>query len=157
MDINIEERVSLAQENFKLGYNCSQAVVLAFQDILGVDPEILEKLTIGLGGGVGRMREVCGTVSAMAVVAGTLASKKSGSSEIKQQKSETYELVQNLAGKFREENGAIVCRELLGLRTGQTQSHVPEDRTAAYYKGRPCEALVGSSARIIAEYIEKNL
>ena len=159
MDLNIEERVASAQEYFRMGYNCSQAVILAFQDILGVDADVLERLSIGLGGGVGRMREVCGTVSGMAVVAGTLAAMKdpgAPSDGHKQKKAEAYGIVQELAGRFREENGSIVCHELLGLRTGQ-QSPVPEDRTAAYYKGRPCEALVGCSARLVAEYIQKNL
>lgn len=154
MRIDVNERVRLAQDFFMEGYNCTQAVVLAFEDILGSDRAVLERLSIGLGGGVGRLREVCGTVNAMAVIAGTLASLDGKTHQ--QQKKDTYSIVQELAGMFREENGSIICRELMGLRAEEKQNPVPQERTPEYYKSRPCLRLVACSARIIAEYVKKN-
>lgn len=154
MQTDVNERVRLAQEFFMQGYNCTSSVVLAFEDILNVDRDTLERLSIGLGGGVGRLREVCGTVNAMAVVAGTLASIDGKTHQ--QQKKDTYAIVQELAGAFREENGSIICRELMGLRAGEKQNPMPQERTAEYYKSRPCLKLVACSARIIAEYVKKN-
>ena len=154
MQTDVNERVRLAQEFFMQGYNCTSAVVLAFEDILNVGRDTLERLSIGLGGGVGRLREVCGTVNAMAVVAGTLASIDGKTHQ--QQKKDTYAIVQELAGAFREENGSIICRELMGLRAGEKQDPMPQERTAEYYKSRPCLKLVACSALIIAEYVKKN-
>jgi len=151
MEIDVQERVSKAQDYFKQGYNCAQAVALAFQDVLNADTQTIEKLTIGLGGGVGRMREVCGTVSAMAVVAGSIAPMEG--KPVHEQKSAAYAVVQELAGKFKEENGSIVCRDLMGIRADAKITHEPQERNDSYYKARPCIELVGCSARIIAEYI----
>ena len=289
--MDIEARVRRAEELFHEGYNCSQSVVLAFADLTGVDEVLLEKISIGLGGGVGRLREVCGAVSGMAMVAGFICdrcacgdgSAPGGSAGVAEsdgsgggasvggvsgdgvsaaslrtdadggvsgggvsvgslrtgadggvsgggvtagslrtdagarraeQKKLAYSLVQELAGKFREENGSIVCHDLLNLRVNAAKaardgkasgvdgaagasgtdgvtgtdggvvssagigvpdavgtdggtmsgglagpsaySPVPQERNDAYYKARPCQKLVGCSARIIAEYIAKN-
>ena len=298
MHMDIEARVRRAEELFHEGYNCSQSVVLAFADLTGVDEALLEKISIGLGGGVGRLREVCGAVSGMAMVAGFICdrcgcgdgSASGGSAGVAdndgsgdgvsgggvsvggvsgdgvsagslrtgadggvsgggvsvggvsgdgvsasgvsggavsadglrtdagarraEQKKLAYSLVQELAGKFREENGSIVCHDLLNLRVNAAKaardgkasgdvgaagasgvdvvagtdggvvssagigvpdavgtageavsgglagpsaySPVPQERNDAYYKARPCQKLVGCSARIIAEYIAKN-
>ena len=284
MHMDIEARVRRAEELFHEGYNCSQSVVLAFADLTGVDEALLEKISIGLGGGVGRLREVCGAVSGMAMVAGFICdrcgcgdgSAPGGSAGVAdsagsgggvsagslrtgadggvfgggvsvggvsasslrtdadggvsgdgvsvgrvsgggvsagslrtdagarraEQKKLAYSLVQELAGKFREENGSIVCHDLLNLRVNAAKaarygkasgdvgaggvavsstgigvadavgtageavigglagtsaySPVPQERNEAYYKARPCQKLVGCSARIIAEYIAKN-
>lgn len=302
MHMDIEARVRRAEELFHEGYNCSQSVVLAFADLTGVDEALLEKISIGLGGGVGRLREVCGAVSGMAMVAGFICdrcgcgdgSASGGSAGVAdsdgsgggvsvgslrtgadggvsgggvsvgvadsdgfgdgvsagrvsgggvsagglrtdagarraEQKKLAYSLVQELAGKFREENGSIVCHDLLNLRVNAAKaardgkasgadvvagasgtdgvagtsgdagasgvdgvagtdggvvssagigvpdavgtdggtmsgglagpsaySPVPQERNEAYYKARPCQKLVGCSARIIAEYIAKN-
>lgn len=263
MHMDIEARVRRAEELFHEGYNCSQSVVLAFADLTGVDGALLEKISIGLGGGVGRLREVCGAVSGMAMVAGFICdrcgcgdgSASGGSASVAdsagsggavsagslrtdagarraEQKKLAYSLVQELAGKFREENGSIVCHDLLNLRVNAAKaardgkasgvdgvagtsdsadvlgssgasgaagasgvdvvagtdggvvssagigvpdavgtageavsgglagpsaySPVPQERNDAYYKARPCQKLVGCSARIIAEYIAKN-
>lgn len=281
MNMDIEARVRRAEELFHEGYNCSQSVVLAFADLTGVDEAMLEKISIGLGGGVGRLREVCGAVSGMAMVAGFICdrcgcgdgSAPGGSAGVAdsagsggavsagslrtgadggvsgdgvsagslrtdagarraEQKKLAYSLVQELAGKFREENGSIVCHDLLNLRVNAAKaardgkasgvdgaagtsdsadvlgssgasgaagasgvdvvagtdggvvssagigvpdavgtdggtksgglagpsaySPVPQERNDAYYKARPCQKLVGCSARIIAEYIAKN-
>lgn len=154
MKIDIEERVGLAESYFREGYNCSQSVVLAFQDILGVDAQVLKSLAIGFGAGVGRLREVCGTVGAMAMVAGSLANIEG--KPVHQQKADSYQVVQILANRFKEENGSIICRDLLDARIVAKQGHIPQERTEEYYKARPCQALVACSARIIAEYIANN-
>ena len=274
MNMDIEARVRRAEELFHEGYNCSQSVVLAFADLTGVDEALLEKISIGLGGGVGRLREVCGAVSGMAMVAGFICDRcgcgdgsapggsAGGSAGVAdsagsgggvsvggvsgdgvsvgslrigadggvsgggvsagslrtdagarraEQKKLAYSLVQELAGKFCEENGSIVCHDLLNLRVNAAKaardgkasgvdgaagadgvagtdggvvssagigvpdavgtageavsgglagpsaySPVPQERNDAYYKARPCQKLVGCSARIIAEYIAKN-
>lgn len=156
MKIDIEERVEKARRLFKEGgYNCCQAVVLAYNDIFGLDDTLAASLSSGFGGGMGRMREVCGSVSGMVFLCGLISPATDPSD--KKGRTANYSLVQEMAGKFREINGSIVCRELLGLApSGQSQtilneSPEPSDRTAEYYHKRPCEELVGISARIIGE------
>ncbi len=155
-DFDIEERVAKARRLFKEGgYNCCQSVVLAYNDILGVDDHVAAVISSGFGGGMGRMREVCGTVSGMTMLAGMMLPADDPS--IKAARTANYALVQEMAGKFREMNGSIVCRELLGLvpmgsgAQACKESPEPSDRTAEYYKKRPCEELVGISARIVGE------
>ena len=143
------DRKELAQSYFKSGYNCAQSVVMAFRDLTGLTEEASAKLASSFGGGLGRMREVCGTVSGMAIVAGILFGyddpKVLGAAQ------RHYALVQELAGAFREKNGSIVCRELLG--DGAPIRTAPEPRTAEYYKKRPCVELVGDAAEILAKRI----
>ncbi len=148
--MNHEEK---ARELFKQGYNCSQAVLLAFCDVTGLDEKTALTLSSSFGGGMGRMREVCGAVSGMFMVAGLLY----GYSEPNDQAGKTahYKRIQELAEEFRKENGSIICRELLGL-SGGADSHVPELRTDAYYKKRPCAELVAMAARIMDSYIESD-
>ena len=158
MKIDIEERVAKARRLFKEeGYNCCQAVVLAYNDIFDIDDTVAAAMSSGFGGGMGRMREVCGSVSGMVMLAGLIAPAVDPS--IKVDRTRNYALVQEMAGRFKEMNGSIVCKELLGLvPIGSTQmapseSPEPSDRTAEYYKKRPCEELVGISARIVGEKI----
>lgn len=152
----IELKRKQAEENFLCGYNCCQSVLLAFARETGMDRQTLLKLASGLGGGMARMREVCGTVSAMAVLSGFI--KPATDPSIRAERTENYALVQQMAGKFREANGSIVCRELLGLRqSGQQESPEPSERTADYYKTRPCAKFVGQSATIIAEFFADSL
>ena len=158
MKIDIEERVEKAKRLFKEeGYNCCQAVVLAYNDIFGIDDNAAAAMSSGFGGGMGRMREVCGSVSGMVMLAGFIAPAVDPS--IKVDRTRNYALVQEMAGRFREMNGSIVCKELLGLvPAGSSQkvtseSPEPSDRTPEYYKKRPCEELVGISARIVGEKI----
>lgn len=141
-----------AEQLFLEGYNCSQAVLIAFEDKTGLDRKTAAKLASSFGGGVGRLREVCGAVSGMSMVAGILYGYDDVSD--KNAKANHYALIQELAGKFSDEAGSIVCRELLG-RKGK-ESPVPEDRTKEYYKTRPCARMVGLAAKIMQEYIEKN-
>ena len=157
MDINIEERVEKARRLFKdEGYNCCQAVVLAYNDVFGIDTATAAAMASGFGGGMGRMREVCGSVSGMVMLAGLIAPASDPS--VKVDRTRNYALVQEVAGEFRRQNGSIICKELLGLvpigssgNTFQQESPEPSERTPEYYKKRPCEELVGISARIIGE------
>ncbi len=135
---------------FKQGYNCSQSVFLAFCDKTGFEPETALKISSSFGGGMGRLREVCGAVSGMLMVAGVLY----GYFDPKDNKAKAkhYKLIQELANKFKEQNGSIICRELLGLGAGADKP-VPELRTDEYYKKRPCAELVGCAAEIMEKYI----
>ncbi|MCI6492837.1 MAG: C-GCAxxG-C-C family protein [Bacteroidales bacterium] len=158
-EFDLEERVAKAGRLFKEGgYNCCQAVVLAYCDLFGMDEKTAASLSSGFGGGMGRMREVCGSVSGMVMLSGMLSPADNPSD--KAGRTANYALVQEVAGEFRNINGSIICRELLGLdkkpAEGQatSESPVPSDRTAEYYKKRPCEELVKISARIIGERIK---
>ena len=139
-----------AKELFLKGFNCSQAVVGAFCEDLGLDFETAMKLASSFGGGMGRLREVCGAVSGAFMVAGL----KYGYADTtdKTAKTEHYKLIQEMAAKFKEENGSIICREL--LRVGdKKETHVPEERTKEYYKKRPCAELVELAAKITEEVL----
>ena len=155
---DLEERVAKARRLFKEeGYNCCQAVVLAYNDIFGIDDGTAAAMASGFGGGMGRMREVCGSVSGMTLLAGFMTPATDPS--VKIDRTANYALVQELAGEFRKVNGSILCKELLGLvpmgggAPAPQESPEPSDRTPEYYKKRPCEELVGISARIVGERI----
>lgn len=137
-----------AEMLFKQGYNCSQAVLLAFCDELNLDKETAARLASSFGGGIGRMREVCGAVSGMCMVAG-LCKGYSDPKDIEGKKRH-YSLIQKMANEFKEKNSSIICRELLGLSAG-ADSPSPSPRTAQYYKKRPCAELVGIAAEIAAK------
>lgn len=144
-------RVEKAEELFKSGYNCSQSVIGAFCDDLGLDFDTTMKLSEGFGGGIGRMRLTCGAVSGMVMVTGMMLSRgeKDGDTRAK-----VYSKVQELAAKFKETNGSTVCADLLGLnKSGETNPN-PEARTAEYYQKRPCVDLVKDAVRIIEEEFE---
>lgn len=136
-----------AKELFKSGCNCSQAVAAAFCDETGLNEEFVKKLTIGFGGGMGRMREVCGAVSGMTFVISAIYNEDKG---------KIYARIQEVANKFREQNGSIICRELLGLSINGADSPVPEKRTTEYYKKRPCSEIVAIAADILDEYLKNN-
>lgn len=145
-------RSEQATQNFYNGYNCAQAVMLAFEDILPIDAETAIKLISPFGGGMGRMREVCGAVSGMLAVLGAVEGYTDPAD--KTAKVELYKRVQALAAQFRERNGSIVCRELLGVAA--TTNPQPEARTSEYYKKRPCAELVGEAAGILDDYLSKS-
>lgn len=136
-----------AKNYFKQGFNCSQSVAAAFSQEMELNEEVVTRLTAGFGAGMGRMREVCGAVSGMTFVISTLYHEDKGS---------IYKRVQEVANKFKEKNGSIVCRELLGLTIKGADSPIPEKRTEEYYKKRPCAELVEMAANILEEYIENN-
>ncbi len=143
-----------AVELFKDGYNCSQSVFTAFAYRFGIDEDTAKKISAGLGGGVGRMREVCGAVSGASMVIGSICSATQGKDSESKQKN--YELVREFAKRFTDENGSIICRELLGLDVKMESSTKPENRTAEYYKKRPCVEVVECAARILEEMINEN-
>jgi len=141
----------IAGENFKTGYNCAQSVLLAFADELPLDKETLLVISSSFGGGMGRLREVCGAVSAMFIIAGLLKGYiEPCNDEIK---CAHYELIQNLAKEFKNSHNTIICRELLGLndKVEEEFSPVPSKRTEKYYEERPCEDFIKTAAKIIAE------
>ena len=143
-------RKEIAKNNFTNGYNCAQSVVLAFSDLLDADEKTLSKAACSSGGGIGRLREVCGSISGMAIVLGLLYGYEgSGSGDVKK---EHYERIQEVAKAFEEKNGSIVCRELLNLNVKHDDA-TPEARTSNYYKKRPCAELVADAAEILDEYI----
>ena len=138
---------------FAEGLNCAQAVLVAFSDVTGLDKELSMRLSSSFGGGMGRMREVCGTCSAMFMVAGILYGLGEGFTY--EEKSEHYKRIQLLAERFREKHETIQCRELLkGLAVTSTPE--PEKRTEQYYKVRPCVKFVRTAAEILDSYISEN-
>ena len=147
----LSARGDKAKQLFLSGYNCAQAVLMAFSDITGFDEKTSAMLASGFGGGMGRMREVCGTVSAMFMIVGIV----NGYDDPKdnENKKRTYAMIQQLAGEFKEINGSIICKELLGLEKPEG-THIPEQRTAEYYKKRPCAELVKISAEITEKYLD---
>ncbi len=146
-------RREMAMANFMKGYNCSQSVVLAFADMLPVKESDLLKMASSFGGGMGRLREVCGSVSGMFIVIGLLYGYDGP--ETGPVKAEHYKRVQELAHRFEEKHGSIVCRELLGLNV-KREAPIPEARTKEYYKKRPCPEIIGDAAEILEEYIKEN-
>ena len=143
----------IAMDFFTRGCNCAQAVVLAFAEETGQDPAALARLSSSFGGGLGRLREVCGAVSGMAIVAGLLYGCDDPADGAA--KAAHYARIQALAGAFEAENGSIICRELLGL-SRKHDAPTPEARSADFYKKRPCRELVGMAADILERYIAEN-
>ncbi len=137
-----------AAELFVGGYNCAQAVAVAFCDVTGLTPEFSAKMASSFGGGMGRLREVCGAVSGMLLVAGILYGYDTSDDDV--QKKAHYTLVQELAGQFRAQVGSIVCREIL---KNPPSDPVPSPRTEEYYAQRPCVRMVYLAARIMEDYI----
>ena len=150
MKVNPQERAEQAREYFTSGYNCAQSVFLAYQDITGIDEVLAATISAPFGGGMGRLREVCGAVSGMTMVAGFIAPNSQPNDN--ENKKNCYATVQALAEEFRAENGSIVCRELLGLAQ-QKDDPTPSPRTGEYYKRRPCAEYVAIAARILGEKI----
>lgn len=139
-----------ACEYFKEGYNCAQSVLLAFSDITGFDKETTLKLSSSFGGGMGRLREVCGAVSSMFMIAGILKGYTTPNND--DIKGAHYALIQDLANQFKSECGSFICRDILGLEDG-ADSPAPSKRTNQYYQERPCEHCI----QIASEIIETNL
>lgn len=148
---DIEARVERGVELFKSGYNCAQAVVGAFADLYDIPQDVALRMSASFGGGMGRMRLTCGAASGMFMLAGL--ENGCATTESPQKRAENYALVQELAAEFKEINGSLTCAELLGLRTGKTESPTPNARTQEYYKNRPCAMMVESACRIFAKKI----
>jgi C_GCAxxG_C_C family probable redox protein len=152
---DLQNRINHAVDNFMQGYGCCQAVVAAFADLYGLDDIMAKRLAAGFGGGVGRMRMMCGAVSGLVILAGLECGQTEGSNNAG--KSACYKLVQELLAKSKEQNGSIICAEILGLdgKDKAQSSYVASPRTAEYYKSRPCAAKVESAARIFADYLQE--
>lgn len=145
----METRKEKAIHLFKEGYNCSQSVFAAYSDLYGIDLKTALKLSSSFGGGMGRMREVCGAVSGMFLIAGLETGTTEGSDV--EGKKYNYDIVQQMAKDFKEKNGSIICKELLGLKKSNIEFNetTPENRTQTYYQKRPCIRLVEDAADII--------
>ena len=137
----------LAENYFRKGANCAQAVLCAFAPECGLTEEEAMRLASGFGGGVGRMREICGAVSGMTLVVNIL--RGNTDFDDKEAKDRHYALVRRLAEDFRSRTGSVVCRELLGGALAGKDSPVSEKRTSAYYEKRPCPGLVAAAAGIL--------
>ena len=137
-----------AVNNFRNGYNCAQSVLLTFAGKIGLKDDEALRLASSFGGGMGRLREVCGAVSAMFMIAGFLKGYTEPDNDIA--KANHYKLIQDLATEFKSKHGTIICRELLDL-DGTEFSPVPSARTDEYYKERPCEEFIRCAAMIVEE------
>lgn len=139
-----------AAQLFVEGYNCAQAVAVAFSDVTGLDATQAARMVSPFGGGFGRQREVCGAVSGMCFVLGTLYGYDSPNPE---KQLAVYADVQALCGQFREKAGSIICRELLN---DPPSDPAPTPRTAEYYAKRPCARMVLLAATLLDEYIQNH-
>lgn len=141
-----------ALQYFQNGANCAQAVVLAYADELGMDEKTAARLASSFGGGIGRLREVCGAVSGMMMVYGL----KKGYDDLHDPdaKKAHYANVQALANAFREQNGSIVCREILSLDRGENSDPSPTPRTAQFFHSRPCLVCVATAARLLDDALK---
>lgn len=151
----MSDRIKIATDLFKEGYNCSQSVFTAYADLFGLSRDAALKVSAGLGGGVGRSREVCGAVSAAAMLIGLKYGTTDGSDYAG--KKLCYEKVQEYIAEFKKTNKYIVCRELLGLKENENSNPEPEKRTEHYYKKRPCVQLVEDSARALENTVFKEM
>ncbi len=149
--INVQERSDKAEALFREGYNCAQAVYMAYADIYCISPEMAATISASFGGGMGRMREVCGACSGMFLVASHAIPANDPTN--KEAKAANYKLVQELAADFKAEMGSIICRDLLGLNK-KGDEPLPEERTEAYYKKRPCAEIVHHAAEVVGKHLE---
>ena len=137
-----------AVDFFLEGYNCAQAVAMAFSDLTGIDEKLSARLASSFGGGIGRMREVCGALSGMYMVLGVLYGYDAA--EEKEGKKQLYADVQALAQAFKDKNGSIICREIL---KNPPSNPTPAERTEEYYASRPCVIMVETAAGLLDEFI----
>ena len=151
MNIDVAERSARAEGLFREGYNCAQAVYMAYADLFDMDPELAATISASFGGGMGRMREVCGACSGMFLLASHAI--PANDPKNKEAKAANYKLVQDMAGDFQSEMGSIICRELLGLNK-KGDEPLPEERTEAYYKKRPCAEIVRHAAQVAGERLQ---
>lgn len=149
----LEERVNRAVDYFMQGYGCCQSVVAAFADLYGMSHTLALQVAAGFGGGVGRLRMMCGAVSGIVILVGLDCGQTEGSD--REGKSACYRVVQQLLERSKDDNGSLICAEILGLKGYEKAacSYEASPRTAEYYKKRPCAAKVESAARIFADYL----
>lgn len=167
-----EQRVARAISYFKQGYNCSQSVAMTFCDIYDIPEPLMARISASFGGGIGRMRETCGSACAMFLLAGLEVTNVDDTPQAwdssqnlypsQELKKKDYEIVQQLAAAFREQTGSIICKELLGLNKKRADGTLPEivitatpeARTDEYYKKRPCIRMVETAVRIYMNYLQ---
>ncbi len=147
-------RADRAEELFRQGYNCSQSVFAAFSDLVGLTTEEAAKMVSPFGAGFGKLREVCGAVSGMTLLAGCLQGYSDP--EDYESKKELYALIQKMCAEFKDAEGSIICRELLGLKEGEDLAE-PSVRTEEYYKSRPCIGACRTAAEIAEKYLLRNV
>lgn len=140
-----------AVELFKAGYNCAQAVAVAFCDVTGVDEKTTARMVSSFGGGMGRMREVCGAVSGMLFTLSYLYGYDTPGDDVS--KKELYTNVQALAGEFRERVGSIICREIL---RNPPSDPCPTPRNESFYAKRPCARMVHTAAELMDRFIREH-
>ena len=145
----MREREKQAVKNFTDGHNCAQSVLLAYADLLGLTPEQAAALSVGFGGGMGRLRLHCGAFSAAVMLAGMLEGAEGA---CKEHRPQTYARVQDIHRRFIQRNGTISCAELLG-RAGVPEDPTPEERTPEYYAKRPCARVIASACQLIDEML----
>ena len=151
---DIEKRVERAKALFHQGFNCSQSVFASCADLYGIEDEALAlRLSASFGGGIGRMRQTCGAACGMFMLAGL--ENGSATPHDTEGKMQNYSLVQELAVQFKEENGSLICSELLGIAP-KPQNPMPEARTKAYYQKRPCAEMVASAVRIFLTTLHRS-
>ena len=150
MSIAQSHRGQKAKANFNAGYNCAQSVLLAYEDYLlekGLEPKTVLRMASPMGGGISRLREVCGAVSSLCLLIGLADGYDTPDDE---KKKALYSKVQNLVLQFQERKGSIICRELLGLEQKHDQP-TPSKRTKEYYAERPCADFCATAAAIFEE------
>lgn len=147
----MESKIEKAIELFKEGYNCSQSVVAAYAEEYGYTREQALKMAASFGGGIGRMRQTCGAACGLFMLAGLETGCTEGKN--REGKEHNYKTVQMLAKEFKKRNGSLICAELLGLAKNTPTPPTPEERTAEYFKKRPCVKMVEEAARIWEEYL----
>ena len=148
----MSKREEQAVQNFLDGCNCAQSVLLAYADVLGLTREQAAMVSVGFGGGMGRLRLHCGAFSAAVMLAGVIEGPDGPKKEHRPQ---TYARVQEIHRRFMERNGTISCAELLG-RAGVPEDPTPEERTPEYYQKRPCARVIASACRLIDEMLEES-
>lgn len=146
-----QEDAARARALFYEGYNCAQSVFVAFADRMGLEREKAAQMASSFGAGMGRLREVCGAVSAMFLIAGMACGYADPKDD--EAKAAHYQRIQQLAAQFRQRHGTIICRELLGLPEGP-DDYVPSKRTEAYYENRPCAQCIADAAEIISAFLD---
>lgn len=154
-EFDIEQRVQAAVQNFESGYNCAQSVFLAYSDVFELDLNMAKKMSVSFGGGVGRMREVCGTVSAMAMLAGFKYPVLDQNDQ--EARTKNYAMVQKMSDMFKEKHGTIICRSLLPAAEANQTAPAPSERTSEYYAKRPCSKYVEEAARIAGRMLKNEL
>lgn len=113
MNTRVEETI----KRHDIGYNCAQAVACTYCDLVGVDEELMFRLTEALGGGMGGMEGTCGALSGACVLAGMKAS--TGNLEKPNSKAASYKLSKEILNQFKEQNGSVICKEIKGVGTGK--------------------------------------